>query len=257
VAEPAASVEVPTTPRTDTSARRPLEAPQRTINYWFSRLAAAVVVRAWVRLRVEGRERLPPGSAVYCFSHLSWADPIVLMAALPFRPRLAFFGPRETDMGAGRRNRIMAWSGTTLPYKPDNDDLLAVTRRVRDVFASGGAVAIAGEGRIHARESELLPLNEGAAYFALRSGVPIVPIGINGTSWLRFGGRVRIRIGEPIAASGRPTRVAVAALTQRTWTALHELVADHPEVRKPGPFGRWLTEAFNEWPEGARPSADG
>ena len=72
-------------------------------------------------------------------------------------------------------------------------------------------VAIAGEGRIHARESELLPLSEGAAYFALRSGVPLVPIAINGTSWLRFGGRVRIRVGEPILAerpadAGRPGR---------------------------------------------------
>src|SRR4029079_8385616 len=85
-------------------------------------------------------------------------------------------------------NRIMSWTGTTIPYKPGKNDLLDATRRVAAVIASGGGVAIAGEGRIHVRESDLLPLSEGAAYFALRSGVPLVPVAVHGTSWLRLGG---------------------------------------------------------------------
>ena len=44
-----------------------------------------------------------------------------------------------------------------------------------------GTEVIAGEGRIGAIESSLLPISEGAAYFALRSGVPLVPAGIRGT----------------------------------------------------------------------------
>src|SRR6267143_6967234 len=83
-----------------------------------------------------------------------------------------------------------------------------------------------GEGRIHAGETELLPLSAGAAYFALRSGIPLVPIAINGTSWLRFGGRIRVRIGAPITTQGRPTREAVADLTKRAWSGLHDMVAD-------------------------------
>ncbi len=155
-------------------------------------------------------------------------------------------------MAAGGRNRIMGWTGTPIPYKPGKDDLLGATRRVGAVVATGGVVAIAGEGRIHASESELWPLSDGAAYFALRSGIPIVPLAINGTSWLSFRGRVTVRVGEPLPVQGRPTREAVTALTQQTWEALHALVRDAPEVQVPGRFGRWFTERFNEWPEGSR-----
>jgi 1-acyl-sn-glycerol-3-phosphate acyltransferase len=226
---------------------------RRTARYWVSRLVASAVVRAYLRLGVEGRERLPAGPALYCFNHLNWIDPFVLMAILPMRPRLYFFGPKEEDMAAGGRNRLMSWTGAAVPYKPGKSDLLEATRRVRAVFASGAVLAIAGEGRIHAGEADLLPLSEGAAFFALRSGVPLVPIAINGTSWLRFGGRIRVRIGAPIPTHGRATREAVADLTWRAWTALHDLVAGQPDLPRPGRVGQWVTERFNDWPEGARP----
>lgn len=227
---------------------------RRAFRYAVSRLACFVLVRAYVRLRVEGRERLPRSPAVICFNHQNWADPFILMAVLPWRPRLFFFGPKEEDMRRGGRNRLMVWTGQAVPYKPGKTDLLAVTRRVDALFASGGVIAIAGEGRIHAGERELLPLSEGAAYFAIRAGVPLVPVAVNGTSWLGFGRIVRIRIGEPIPASGRPTREAVEGLTARAWEALHGLVSDYPDQPAPGPLGRRLTELFNEWPGGVRPA---
>jgi 1-acyl-sn-glycerol-3-phosphate acyltransferase len=193
--------------------------------------------------------------AIYAFNHLSWADPFVLMATLPLRPRLSFFGPKEEDMDAGGRNRLLSWPGTTIPYKPGKNDLLEATRRVGAVLSAGGLVAIAAEGRIGAIEDRLLPLNGGPAYFALRSGVPIVPIAISGTSWLRFGGRVRIRIGPSIIPTGRPDRAAVDALTAHLSDALAGLVADAPTRVRTGRLAHWLTERFNDWPEGSRDAA--
>jgi hypothetical protein len=45
----------------------------------------------------------------------------------------------------------------------------------------------------------------------------------------------------------------VERLTAGTAEALRRLVADYPDPPPPGPVGRWLTELFNDWPEGRRP----
>ncbi len=224
------------------------------IQYWLSTIVARVAVGAYLRLRVEGRERLPAGPALLCFNHQSWADPFVLIAALPARPDLLFFGPKEADMRVGKKNRLIALSRRGIPFRPDKRGLVEVAHRVDALFERGGRLAIAPEGRIHAGERVVLPFDDGAAYFAVRAGVPVVPIAILGVSWLRFGGTVRVRIGEPLpVVPGRVTRDAVAAMTVATRRALLDLVADGRDREPPGPFGRWLTEVFQDWPEGSRP----
>lgn len=174
------------------------------------------------------------------------------MTVLPMRPRLFFFGPREEDMAVGGRNRLMAWTGSSIPYKPGKTDLLGVTRRVGGVIAAGGVVAIAGEGRIGPLEGHLLALNDGPAYFALRSRVPLVPVAISGSSWLRYGGRIMVRIGDPILSDAGPDRAAIGALSAELRADLAALLVDAPSSPIPGRFGRWLTELFNDWPEGSR-----
>lgn len=224
------------------------------VRYWFSTIITRVAVGAYLRLRVEGRERLPDGPALLCFNHQSWIDPFVLVAALPTRPDLLFFGPKEADMRVGKKNRLIAWSQRAVPFRPDKRGFVEVARRVDALFERGGRLAIAPEGRIHAGERVVLPFDDGAAYFAARAGVPIVPIAILGVSWLRFGGTVRVRLGEPIPVlPGRATRDSVAALTVATRRALLALVADGRDREPPGPVGRWLTEAFQDWPQGSRP----
>jgi 1-acyl-sn-glycerol-3-phosphate acyltransferase len=216
-----------------------------------------VVAGVFARVRLEGRERLPNAPYVICFNHLSWADPIVLVAAMPANPRMWFFGPKEDDMMVGLRNRLMRWSATPVPYRPGNRDLVDATRRVKMLLDQGGVLAVAGEGRIHVGERIVPPLEDGAAFFALRAGVPVVPVAINGTNWLGFGRTVRVRIGDAIPVDGYDSRRGVADLTAEIRRRLEGLVADFPDRAPPGRFGRWLTEVFNDWPEGARPELPG
>jgi 1-acyl-sn-glycerol-3-phosphate acyltransferase len=238
--------------------RMELQAPRRSHRRWLlARAFLRVVVRMYSRIRVDGLEFLPEGASILCFSHQNWADPFYLCAAIPKQPRVYFFGPEQEDMRRGLRNRMMRWSGTVVPFQPGKRGLIAATRRAEILIGSGATIALAGEGRIHAGESELLPLLDGPAYLALRAGVSIVPVAINGTSWLGFRRLVRVRFGAPISPSASPgaaTREAVDETTALIWRALHDLLAGFPDRSAPHLVGRRLTELFNDWPEGARPA---
>ena len=69
---------------------------------------------------------------------------------------------------------------------------------------------IAGEGRLSDREGRIVPLEDGSAFFALRARVPIVPVAIIGTRWLRFGKRITLRAGAPIPVDDLAGRTAKA-----------------------------------------------
>jgi 1-acyl-sn-glycerol-3-phosphate acyltransferase len=227
-----------------------------TLRYRVSRASVGFLTRLLFRVQVEGPGRFPSGPAVVCFNHLNWIDPFVMLTVLPPRPRIHFFGPKEEDMSVGARNRLMMLSATAVPFRPGKDNLLDTTRRVRVALASGGILAIAGEGRIQPDEHAVLEIQDGAAFFALQNRVPVIPVALNGTSALSFRGRLRVRVGEPIVGSGRPTAEAVGALSTGVRAALLQLVADAP--LPPTPSGRWaqFTELFNDWPEGSRALAD-
>ena len=222
-------------------------------------LARAVLraaTRLYSRVRLDGLENLPDGPSILCFSHQNWADPFYLCGTLPKVPPVYFFGPEQEDMKSGVRNRIMYWSGIVVPFQPAKRGLVAATRRAESLVAGGATIAIAGEGRIHSGESELLRLLDGPAYLALRTGVPVVPVAINGTGWLGFRRLVRVRFGTPFLSAvgaGTAQRDEVEATTARLWVGLHTLLADFPDRPAPRIVGRRLTELFNDWPEGARP----
>jgi 1-acyl-sn-glycerol-3-phosphate acyltransferase len=228
--------------------------------YTVSRALLALTLRAYLRFRVEGAERLPAPPYLICFNHLGWLDPFVLMVAWPGRPRVHVFGPKEEDMRHGLRNRLISWVGTGVPFRPTKDDIVRSTRRALAVLRGGEILAIAGEGRLSEEEDVVLPLNEGAAFLAVRSRLPVVPVALNGTRWLRFGKTVRVRVGEPVAPSNGSARAEVPRITAALHGQLVALVGGYEDPGRPGTLGRWLTELFSERPwltEEAATSATG
>lgn len=206
-------------------------------------------VGSYLRVRHEGFEALPQPPYLLVFSHPNWVDPFLLASHWPRRHTLFIFGPKEEDMGTGWRNRLIRWSQMAVPFKPSKSDLIDTTKRATSVLRAGYVLAIAGEGRLSDDEGAIVPLQDGAAFFALRAGVPIVPMAIVGTRWLRFGKSVTMRVGPVVATAGRrPDRVAVSALTRELTSAFERLLEGVKPDRPPGRFGRWLTDVFNERP---------
>ena len=228
---------------------------QRSFRNWFSRYLAKLLIKGWFQVRVEHPERFLQEPCVYAFNHLSWMDPLLFFATFPKEPRLYFYGPKQENLRRGGRNRFMWWTGIPVPFSPLKDDLITSVRYVQAVFDSGGALAIAPEGTIHVHEGDLLPFEDGAAYLALRAGVPIVPVAITGISVARFRGLVRIRIGERIDVEGRASKRNVARYSAVAWHALRAMVAADREIPPGNRFERWLTDMFNDWGEGGRAAA--
>lgn len=228
----------------------PAAEPTGRLRHFYIRYTLRRWIRLYLRVRVTGLENLPRDTPYLLnFSHPNWVDPFLLVAFWPDRPRLFIFGPKEEEMNVGWRNRLIAWSQAAVPFKPSKSDLLDTTRRAMTVLRRGGVLAIAGEGRLSDREGAIVPLEDGAAFFALRAQVPIVPLAIIGTRWLHFGKRVTLKAGAPLELEGlRPNREGVVALTARLQSAMDELLVGVEENPPPGPFGRWVTDVFNERP---------
>ncbi len=229
--------------------------PPGPLKYNFIRYGLRLLTSCYLRVRVEGAERLPEEPYLLNFSHPNWIDPVVIVGFWPQRRWVMIFGPREEDMYAGGRNRLIRWSRMGVPFKPGAKDLLDTTRRALAVFKRGHILAVAGEGRLSDEEGAIVPLEEGPAYLALRAQVPIIPVAVIGTRWLRFGKRVTLRIGDPLPNAGRKAdRPTVSALTAELQAAMERLLEGVGGEPAPGPFGRWLTDVFNErpWLEEAR-----
>jgi 1-acyl-sn-glycerol-3-phosphate acyltransferase len=236
----------------------PAPEPSGRLKHLFIRHGLRFFVRCYLRVRLQGLHNIPPGVPyVLCFSHPNWVDPFVFVAFWPDQPRLFIFGPREEDMTSGWRNRLITWTHLAVPFKPSRSDLLDTTRRAVGVLRAGYVLSIAGEGRLSDREGEIVPIYEGAAYFALRAQVQVLPVAVIGTRWLRFGGRVSVRAAEPIPVAGmRADRRGVAALTERIESSIKAMLVGIEEEGPPGPFGRWMTDAFADRPWLDEPPTD-
>ena len=186
-------------------AHDPIPAWRRTFRYHLMRSFLWFVLRCWFRFWLEGFGRLPRGPYVACINHPGWLDPMVVYATWPSSPRVYVYGPREDDMTVGAKNRLIDWVGSAVPFDPRKARLLTSAKRAVAVLDAGRVLVVAGEGRLTEDEDVVLPLNEGPAFFAIRAGVPLVAVAINGTRWLRFG--KTIRVGE----QGRAGSVEVYA----------------------------------------------
>jgi len=125
----------------------------------------------------------------------------------PFFVQLAA-GDRVHWMVAGEYFRLFGVGHLLRAYQaiPTNRGGVdtASTKRAMAIARAGGMVGMFPEGRINRTESDWMTLRPGAALVALRAGVPIIPIWIQGarmgsTVWspLFLPSHVKVYIGEP------------------------------------------------------------
>ena len=215
------------------------------------------IVRPLFDVRAVGLEHWPaPPFQVAANHHNGW-DPLLVIAVVPVEPRITWFGPKEADFSRGFKNRVMGFFGGMIPYNPEKTTLTSAVRAVRRVFAADGVLGIFAEGRIGFRESQLLPFEDGAAAFAVASGVPVVPCAIVGSTDLWFRKRIEVRFGPPIATDGIRGREAREALEERIRSGLLALLpGQEPSLSGRRPLA-FLTNVLNGADDIARRRTDG
>ena len=215
--------------------------PRYRFLWWLDR----TVLRLLFDLRVSGLEHWPKAPFQLVVNHHNGFDPMIVIAASPLEPRITWFGPKEADFSRGFKNRIMAFFGGVIPYNPDKTTLTSAVRAVRRVFEANGVLGIFAEGRIGFRETELLEFEDGAAAFAVSSGVPVVPCAIVGSTDLWFRKRIEVRFGQPIETGGVRGREARTELDARIREGVSALLPNRePRLPRRRPLA-FLTDLLN------------
>ena len=216
-----------------------------TPRYRFEWIGLRLLIGALFDVRVRGLQHWPKAPFQLVSNHHNGWDPMILIGSCPLEPRITWFGPREADFSRGFKNRVMGFFGGMIPYNPDGTTLTSAVRAVRRVFEADGVLGIFAEGRIGFRETELLPFEDGAAAFAVASGVPVVPCAIVGSTDLWFRRRVEIRFGPPIETGPVRGREARASLETRIRASVMALLpAEEPRLPARRPLS-FLTDLLN------------
>jgi 1-acyl-sn-glycerol-3-phosphate acyltransferase len=218
--------------------------PRRLVIRFVLKSLARLAFLAVSRLEIVGRENIPAGGPVILVAnHFHFADPVALLVAC--RRQVEFIG--------GFRFINAPWIVRFIPhlwgYFPAfrGGYTRSTLRSALGVLEQAGVVAIFPEGGSWA--TTLRPGRPGAAFLALESQVPVVPVGIDGMTGL-FGQlrpRITLRIGRPIGpfprmADGVPRRAEIDARTDEIMRAIaalippagHGVYSDDPEIREAG-----------------------
>jgi 1-acyl-sn-glycerol-3-phosphate acyltransferase len=205
-----------------------------------ARLAARALFRLLFRFDVKGRENCPDGAYIVIGNHLGWMDATSLLLLFPAEPRIHFLADPTSMM----RNRplwlLVRAVGGIVPVDRAQHGNALLFSQVRRCLERGGVVALFPEGDFGPREGGLLPFKKGFAHFAVDSGVPVLPVGLAGMKELWLGKRLSVRIGAPIATTGR----TVDEVHRLGEEAVAELVPPYREPDGRKPMRRWLTGLF-------------
>ena len=193
--------------------------------------------------QVEGRECVPPrGGLIVVSNHQSNMDPPLIMASLP--RRVHFMAKRGIFNGPILSFLLKAYGA--FPLNRAGGDLQAIQWSLK-MLDDGAAIGMFPEGtRSPGGMRKGIP---GIAMIALKSGAPILPMGMTGTE--RTGppwqvampkGEFRVKIGQPFSLPNIEGRVGREQLQSMTDMIMERVAALLPDdyrgvydIRSPAP----------------------
>ena len=173
-----------------------------------------VLCRTIYRLRVHGVENIPPtGPALLVANHVSYIDPLLILAGQKRKIRFFMFARRARLPFL----RVVARLAKVIPIQATAGPraIIQALRTASEALANGEVVCIFAEGGV-TRTGFLLPFHRGFEQIVKRSPVPIIPVCVDhvwGSIFSFAGGkffwklpkqlpyRVHVTFGAPLPAT--------------------------------------------------------
>jgi carboxylesterase len=223
--------------------------PLKNSAFEATRMLLATQFKLQNNLKVYGAEHVPmEGGCLFAINHASWLDAQVVTAAAP--RKVSFLAKSEFSEWPILHHVIDLAEAVYIKRGGDDETLELIASRLKE----GAGIGIFPEGTIPGEEdiprwdvepeTGLLRGKSGVVRLALKSGVPIVPVGLSGTGRafppeayprlqefpLPKATPIEVRFGEPIYLQERGEEEVsyeqLRGMTDRVMRALSQLI-DH------------------------------
>ncbi|MFC1988668.1 lysophospholipid acyltransferase family protein [Chloroflexota bacterium] len=196
--------------------------------YHITRFLVRLVLLLTTRLQVRGKGNIPrQGSLLIVVNHLNLADPPLVSVSLN---REAMFMAKEELFRSRISNYFIRKFGA-FPVRRGQPDRKAL-KQAEKILADGFALVMFPEAS-RSQDGQLQSALPGSALIALRSGSPILPIGISGTEkmkgpfWMLHRPRITVNIGQTFhlpLVNGKITSTELVELTSYIMGHIAELL---------------------------------
>ncbi len=226
------------------------------------RFITRIIIKSAFDIKVEYPERIPHEPVIIAPNHLHHIDPFIILSEVPALPYYYIIGDWRSLYDKWWKRPVINFFEGVIPVerlwkeemavmesaKNGNEELKDLAKEieenikstnnlqalrqmdtaVQNILARGDGLILFPEGRLGETEGNLhLPFKRGTAIYALRSGVPIIPVAIIGTKNLSFRKELIIRFGKPIlnSQSKRPKKKEIEAVLNQLEESLVELLS--------------------------------
>ena len=168
----------------------------RTISRGIVKGAIWIYCKIVYRFKVVGKENIPKnGAVIICGNHRTFLDPPLIEVTCGRYTR--FLAKEEL-----RKNPFFAFLGVVFDgiyVKRDSKDISALKTTLK-ALKNGESIALFPEGTRNGVEKGEKS-KDGAAFFAVKTGARVIPVGITGGE--KAFDKMTIRYGEPMDFSNR------------------------------------------------------
>lgn len=187
------------------------------ITYLVLHTLAKGLARVYFRTYARNKDRMPEGAVIISPNHRSNLDVPLLGATSPRRLRYLAKGSLFTS-------RFWGWFLTTLggfPLDRESSADRGALKAALAVLERGEALAVFPEGERKAGPT-VYPMADGAVWLSVKSGAPILPVGIGGSEQAMPKGanvpkpsKLVFLYGDPIPAPSNPDGKRVSRAQMR------------------------------------------